>query len=454
MKLVSDTSFWFFLFVGVAGCAAVDPHNVIGRQLGEADAVGIYVVPSTPTTVLDAAARERAFDFVWGTINEKYYDPSLNGVDWGAVGMRYRPLAFAAKDDEAFWEVLDRMTGELKDAHTRVESPRRAALRKRDESISMGFSFIPLEGKLAVLGVSPDSDAWWAGVRPGMTLATIQGEPAMEVYRRLMADTRFDSTERSRHLRVMRRVVSGEEGTTVDLTFERADGSRLDTRLTRHKLSTRASATHRVLPSGFGYLRLTQWTLGLMPRTLEALDAMKDVPGLVVDLRGNPGGSLHSVNAVLARFFPAKTELGRVLTRTGRPISLFFGTVEVIKLKTEVDGDPNAYRGPVVVLVNSMSGSASELFAATLQSTGRAVVMGEPSCGCLLGFLGYARVPGGAELAYSEVGFVMPNGMRIEGEGVIPDRPVPLTLADLRVSRDRALEEAQNLLRTLPRWTR
>ncbi|HUQ27856.1 MAG TPA: S41 family peptidase, partial [Usitatibacter sp.] len=361
---MSDTSFWLFFSVAAAGCAAVDPHNVIGRQLGEADAVGIYVVPNAPTTVLDTRAREKAFDFVWGTINEKYYDPNLNGVDWNAVGMRYRTLALAAKDDEAFWDVLDRMTGELKDAHTRVESPRRAALRKRDESISMGFSFVPLEGKLAVLGVSPESDAWWAGVRPGMTLATIQGEPAMAVYQRLMADTRLDSTERSRHLRVMRRVVSGEEGTTVDLTFERADGSRLDTHLTRHKLSTRASVTHRVLPSGFGYLRLTQWTIGLTPRTLEALDAMKGVPGLVVDLRGNPGGSLHSVNAVLARFFPARTELGRVLTRTGRPISLFFGTVEVIKLKTEVEGDPNAYRGPVVVLVNSMSGSASELFAA------------------------------------------------------------------------------------------
>src|SRR4051812_17954325 len=137
-----------------AGCAAVDPHNVIGRQL-EGDPVGVFVVPdAVSTTVLDTAAREKAFDFVWGTINVKYYDPNLNGVDWNAIGARYRPLALAANDDEAFWEVLDRMTGELKDAHTRVESPRRAALRKRDESVSMGFSFIPLEGKLAVLGVS------------------------------------------------------------------------------------------------------------------------------------------------------------------------------------------------------------------------------------------------------------------------------------------------------------
>jgi carboxyl-terminal processing protease len=100
----------------------------------------------------------------------------------------------------------------------------------------------------------------------------------------------------------------------------------------------------------------------------------------------------------------------------------------------------------VVVLVNALSASGSELFAGSLQAVGRAKIVGQTSCGCLLGFLGYAHVPGGAELAYSEVGFVLSNGRRIEGEGVVPDREVPLTLDDLRASRDRTLEEAQAML--------
>jgi carboxyl-terminal processing protease len=103
----------------------------------------------------------------------------------------------------------------------------------------------------------------------------------------------------------------------------------------------------------------------------------------------------------------------------------------------------------VVILVNAQSASASELFAATLQATGRAKILGQASCGCLLGFLGYAQVPGGAELAYSEVGFKLPNGKHIEGEGVIPDRPIAIDPADLQTNRDRALEEAQALLATL-----
>ena len=434
----------------LAGCAGLDPNNIIGRQAAFNDtAISSDVVPGVRGGPMDAAARERAFDFVWRTIEDRYYDPRLNGVDWAAMRAKYHPVAMAARDDEAFWDTLDRMTGELKDSHTRVESPRRVALRKRDETISLGFTFMPVDGKLAVTSITPDSDAWWAGVRPGMVLKTIDGEPADAAFARLLAETRLDSTERSRQMRTVRRLVTGDENTVARFTFQRADGSELEALVTRRKLSTRATSMHRVLPSGWGYLRFTQWTLGVIPRVNDGLDALRNTPGLIIDLRGNPGGSLHMVNAMLGRFFRERAQLGRILTRTGQPVSLLFGALEVIKLHTVVDGDPAAYKGPVVILVNAQSASASELFAATMQAAGRAVVVGQPSCGCLLGFLGYAAVPGGAELAYSEIGFVMSNGRRIEGEGVVPDKVVPLTLEDLVVSRDRTLEEAQHVLATM-----
>ncbi len=427
-----------FAFVALAGCSMLDPYNMIGRQMGEATGPSTTVVPAPPSLTLGTAARERAFDFVWETIADRYHDASLNGVDWGAVGKRYRPLALAAGDDDRFWDVLDKMAGELRDAHTRVESPKRVELRNRDESITLGFAFVPVDGKLAVSTVFTDSDAWWAGVRPGMTLAMIAGEPAAQAYERLRSDTRFDSTDRSRHLRALRRLMTGDLGSTVAFTFERADGT-----------STRPAAFHRVLPSGYGYLRFTEWTVGMTARALEGLEELKRTPGLIIDLRNNPGGSAHAVNMMLGKFFRHRTEMGRVTTRTGSPVSLLFGALEIIKLKRAVDGDPDAYAGPVVILVNMGSASASELFSGTMQAAGRAAVVGQTSCGCLLGYLGYARIPGGGELAYSEVGFELANGKRIEGEGVVPDRAVPLTLADLRMNRDRTLEEAQALLATL-----
>ena len=435
----------------LAGCAALDPHNMIGRQLGEVGGLATQPVPEVVPAFLTVEARQKAFDFVWDTINERYHDAAFNGVDWPAVGRRYEPLAFAAKDDEAFWDVLDRMTGELKDAHTRVESPARVELRKRDTSITLGFSFVPVEGRLTVTGVHTESDAYWAGVRSGMTIVSIGGEPAGRAYEKLMADTRYDSTERSRHLRAVRRLMTGPDGTSVDFTFERSDGARFDAKLTRHRLTTRPSASHRVLPSGFGYLRLTQWTLGATSTTITGLEELKGTPGMVIDLRGNPGGSVYAVNNLLAKFFTGHTDLGRVTTRTGDSVSILFGAVEVIKLKSESEGSKDAYTAPVVILLNAGSASGSELFAGTMQATNRATIVGEPSCGCLLGFLGYARIPGGGELAYSEVGFVLPNGKRIEGEGVIPDRLVPLALGDLRAGRDRALETAEAILRDATR---
>jgi carboxyl-terminal processing protease len=432
-------------FAGTS-CAFIDPLNMLGRQSGDAAGLPTQPVPPPPAATLTAEQRLRAFDFVWSTIERRYYDPAFHGVDWKAVGERYRPQALAAPGDEAFWDTLDRMTGELHDAHTRVESPRRVALRKSEESVNFGFFFEPVEGQLAITSVNAESDAWWAGVRPGMTLEAIGGEPAWTVYERLRADVRHDSTDRATHQQAVRKLVAGAEGTKLEFTFGRADGTRLAATLARRKLVHHATEMHRVLPSGYGYVRFSRWTLGLALRARAGIDELKQAPGLIIDLRNNPGGAVHAVNLLLARFFPERTELGRTRTRSGTAVSLFLGALEVIQLKRVVDGDPDAYRGPVVILVNGRSASGSELFAGSMQAVGRAKVVGEASCGCLLGFLGYARVPGGADLAYSEVGFELTNGRKVEGEGVIPDDPVPLTLADLRFGRDRALEEAQALL--------
>ena len=146
-------------------------------------------------------------------------------------------------------------------------------------------------------------------------------------------------------------------------------------------------------------------------------------------------------------FFKDKVAMSKQITRTGKPIALAWGMVEIIKMEYVTMGKPDAYTGPIAILINAGSASGSELFSAAMQDLGRAHIVGEPSCGCLLGYLGYANIPGGGELAYSELGFVTPKGRRIEGAGVMPDRLVPLTQADLQVSRDRALEAAQEMLK-------
>lgn len=431
--------------LALAGCAAFDPNNVIGRQLGSLEPGSNSPVPGRPPGPLDATARLAAFDYVWRTIDERYYDAKMNGVDWKAAGERWKPRVLEAPDDDAFWDRLDRMAGELRDSHTRVESPKRAALIAKSESVSLGFSFLPLGDALVVTGVNPESDAWWAGVRPGMTLATVEGEPAKAVYARLRAEGRDSSTEFARHSAASRRLLAGEPDSTAKLGFLRGDGTPLEATLRRTRLSSPPRVTFRKLPSGHGYVRLTAWSQPLEGQMIAAIRELKDTPGLVIDLRGNGGGSGLMVRNVAKQFFKGEVVAGNTLTRTGKPITLAFDLIEVIKLEQKLEGT-GLYAGPVAVLVDAGSGSGSEMFAAILQSQKRGTVVGQTSCGCLLGYLGYADIPGGGKLAYSEIGFRFPDGSRIEGVGVVPDEPVPLDPADLRANRDRVLERAQAVL--------
>jgi carboxyl-terminal processing protease len=423
----------------LSGCAALDPHAVITRRLAApADASATTAAAPAP---LDAAAREAAFEFVWRTVDQRYYDPKMNGVDWPAVGARWRARVLEAPDDDAFWDRLDRMTGELRDVHTRVVSPKRARLAERFQSVSLGFAFRPLADALVVTSVNGESDAWWAGVRPGMTLTDVEGEPAQSVYARLRAEARDGSTEQQRHALAATRLLAGEPDSTARLAFARSDGTRLEATLRRTVLANPPRITHRRLPEGPGYIRLTAWNPSLQARVLEAITALKDAPSLVIDLRGNGGGSGGMVRQVARPFLEGEVKAGRALTRTGKPVTLAFELVELVALEPTLKGS-GLYKGPVAILVDAGSASASEMFAGLMQSLQRATVVGQVSCGCLLAYMGYASVPGGGKLAYSEVGFVMPDGRRMEGTGVVPDLQVPLAVDDLRLNRDRVLEEA------------
>ena len=99
------------------------------------------------------------------------------------------------------------------------------------------------------------------------------------------------------------------------------------------------------------------------------------------------------------------------------------------------------FAGPVAILVDAMSGSASECFAGGMQSIGRVRVFGQPSMGQALPAL-FDRMPNGDVLIHAYGDFVTAEGTRLEGRGVIPDEVVPLVRADLLAGRDRTLEVA------------
>jgi carboxyl-terminal processing protease len=235
----------------------------------------------------------------------------------------------------------------------------------------------------------------------------------------------------------------------VGISAQRFDGSRIDANLKLRDISTRPIVTSRLLPSGVAYVRLTEFSEWLRRDLLAAIASFKDAPALILDLRGNRGGSAAMANALVGAFFRETTSFGTAITRKGTPVSFAFGLIEAISLERRAPGRNDAYTGKVIVLVDDNSASASEAAASGLQSTGRATIVGQTTCGCLLAFLGYAQLNQGGELAYSEVGYVTKSGEIVEGKGVKPDISVELSIEDLRTQRDRALERAVEVALTV-----
>lgn len=425
-------------------CAALDPNHLLTRRIGNgAPPAGV---------ALDTETRQRAYDFVWNRVNEAYVDPNLNGVDWKKVGEDHQPKALSAPSDDAFWKSLDKMVGELGDAHTRVLSAKQYASDKEKRIYTLGLGVADLQGELIVTGVANDSPAERAGIKKGNRLLKIEGIDANDWWQLQLLKVRKNSSERAQAKSVKRILNSGDldaPSDSIALQVEANDGTSFDVTLQRAELPRKDSLTGKILDEQIGYLRLSSFDASLGKEIESNYDKVRNAKGLIIDLRGNGGGSLGVSLAMMNQLVQGTVPIGKRITRSGKPPALFFGLISTGKLELELRGVKNPYLGPVVVLVDGDSASASEFLASSLQGIGRAKVLGETSCGCLLGYMGYANVPGGGALAYSEIDFAPVNGKRVERVGVIPDQQVALRKNDLRSNKDAGIEAALQALKNM-----
>ena len=170
---------------------------------------------------------------------------------------------------------------------------------------------------------------------------------------------------------------------------------------------------------------------------------MKDARALVIDLRDNGGGEADAMADLASTLLPAGLSLGRFTDRAGAVRLEPFTRAALLSTADSFE----RYRRPVVLLTNARTASAAEVFAAALREMGRASVIGEATCGCVLGIRRRHRLPDGGVLDVSEMDYHTAGGRRLEGTGLRPDVTVEPTRDALRRRRDPALERALEILK-------
>src|SRR2546422_6042370 len=229
-------------------------------------------------------------------------------------------------------------------------------VQTRGEFGGLGFVISMIEDKLTVRKVLKNTPAWKGGVKKGDVITQIDNDSTVSMELQ-------EAVDRMR----------GKPGTKVSIwvAHKGAEPKRLD--LTR-ALVTYETVVSKLLDNGVGYVRLSGFSGTTTRDMMAAIRAMKQqnggsLRGLVLDMRGNPGGLLEQAIQVSDAF----VEEGTIVTTVG-----VNGTLREPKL-ARADGGEREF--PMAVLISSESASASEIVAGGLKKPNRAVIVGRQSFG-------------------------------------------------------------------------
>jgi len=259
----------------------------------------------------------------------------------------------------------------------------------------IGIEITIRDGMLTVVSPLEGTPADDLGIQAGDRILRVDGEPTKEM-------TLMEAVKKMR----------GPKGTKVVLTIMREGFVKpkefVVTRATVSIKSVRA----KVLETGYGYLRLSQFQSTTLRDLRQALAKMEQenqpMKGLILDLRNNPGGLLDQAVKVSDEFLNEG-----LIVYTG-------GRLKSQDMRFEAHGNTKSHPYPIVVLVNEGSASAAEIVAGALQDHKRAVVLGVKTFG--KGSVQTVMpLRNGAALRLTTAVYYTPSGRSIQAKGIEPD---------------------------------
>jgi carboxyl-terminal processing protease len=240
--------------------------------------------------------------------------------------------------------------------------------------------------------------------------------------------------------------IRGEKGTQVKLEVVRDRAQTLSFTITRDTIKIE-SVKSQILDGNIGYISISSFaddTGELTAKTAQEFKS-KDVKGIILDLRGNPGGLLDQSVAVSSQWLPN----GKTILQEKRG-----GKVVV---KTYTSSGPGTLAGiPTVVLLDEGSASASEIVAGALRDNNAARIIGVKSYGkgvvqqtlCVQGFRKSDGNCSADMLKITVASWYRPNGQNINRQGISPDQEVKLNPEDVKAGKDAQKDAAVQYLQS------
>lgn len=366
-------------------------------------------------------------------IEEHYFDLTFKGLDLDAVFGQAREQIQQAQNNSEVFRAIAMTTRAFGDSHTKFHAPGRGF------DFDYGWEAMP-SGKICIVHrVEKGSDAEARGLRVGDQLLAIDGAAVGRDTLRVW-DYLLNAIEPHSKL-TLTVAAPGGEARSLDVQTKVTPGVGTKDLYRDFAILMRESESERrQIRSGYeNFGNVLVWRMRSFEIDSadieEGLGRARRHETLILDLRGNGGGSEESLLRVVSVLVDGGTVVGAMKTRTGEEPLVAPGK----------SGD--GWKGRLFVLVDGRSGSAAEIFAAVVQERSRGVVFGDRTAGAVQRSIVKVNQLGSTHLVFfaTQVAVAevqLSSGRRLEGVGVTPDFFMPVSAADVAAQQDPVLAMA------------
>lgn len=390
--------------------------------------------------------RSQIFNEVIYHLEQNYFDKNFSGVSLDSLQHYYLDKVKKCDDDISFVKLINEMLFSFNVSHIgfgKSENIQNNASPYIWAKASIGIDVRIIDEKVIVTKVLENSEADKLGIKTGYEIISIDNVFVNEIFNRLtlrpqnnVRNHTFLKTEE------LVRKIYGDPNSNVEILFKKPSGNKILLNINRQERKggeilfdglpkVFCESKSLIFNDSIGYLSFNAFQPSDFNEVLIKLEALKKFPNLIIDIRGNNGGSVVALNRLASQLIKAKSLTYTLQNQTNQEYYT-------------INQESKFYNGKVYILLDELSISAAEIFADLMQHTKSALIVGTQTPGNVLS---------GELFSLNEYNLLLPisswvrnDGYILENNGVIPDIPVNLKREDLINGIDTQLQTIFDLI--------